>query len=351
MRHRIDALKTSDSSSEAQPIAYSARLLQLSSPAGIAATTPAHAIFNAGNTASIVAGQDINFGAQGNYFYAVQSGISLFTYGKASDAGKPNQETGIRLHAASGKVSSQSQSGETRLTADKAITVTSTAKSVAIAAKQHVLMTVQGTYIKLEGGNIEIHGPGKMEFKASMKELTGPASSTAKLPYLPQAGQAKNFLELNYRWDDLQPMVGAPYTLLFANGVTLEGKLDAHGFARLDDIPNSGAVVLYGEDERDAEPRKKQKTNRVIGAKPRTDEEAQAVFEKYLAQEDAYYKDNYFPDELAEMAAERPPGAGSTTLEYDFHYDDYRYADEETPEDREAEKNYRERHDNGEGQA
>ncbi|MGK5056737.1 type VI secretion system Vgr family protein [Janthinobacterium sp. LB2P49] len=350
MRHSIDALKASDGSGAAQAIAYSAPLLQLSSPAGIAATTPAHAIFAAGNTSSIVAGHDINFGAQGNHFHAVQSGISLFTYGKASDADKPNQETGIRLHAASGKVSSQSQSGETRLTAEKAVTVTSTAKSVAIAAKQHVLMTVQGAYLKLEGGNIEIHGPGKMEFKASMKELTGPASSAAKLPYLPQAGQAKNFLELNYRWDDLQPMVGAPYTLLFANGITMEGKLDAHGFARLDDIPNSGAVVLYGEDERDAEPRKKQKTNQVIGAKPRSDEEAQAVLEKYLAQEDAYYKDNYFPDELAEMAAERPPGAGSHTLEYDFHYDDYRYADEETPEDREAEKNYRERHDNGEDQ-
>ncbi|NVI83519.1 type VI secretion system Vgr family protein [Janthinobacterium sp. BJB401] len=351
MRHSIDTLKAGDGSGAAQVIAYSAPLLQLSSPAGIAATTPAHAIFAAGNTISIVAGHDINFGAQGNLFHAVQSGISLFTYGKVSKADKPNQETGIKLHAASGKVSSQSQSDETRLTADKAVTVASTSKGINIAAKQHVLMTVQGAYIKLEGGNIEIHGPGKMEFKASMKELTGPARSTAKLPYLPKAGQAKNFLELNYRWDDLQPMVGAPYTLLFANGVTMEGKLDAHGFARLDDIPNSGAVVLYGEDERDAEPRKKQKTNQVIGAKPRSDEEAQAVLEKYLAQEDAYYNDNYFPDELAEMSAERTPGAGSRTLEYDFHYDDYRYADEETPEDRETEKNYRERHDNGEGQA
>ena len=147
--------------------------MQLSSPAGIAATTPADAIISAGNTSSIVAGQDINFASQGGAFHTVKAGISLFTYGKASNKEKPNQETGIKLHAASGKVSSQSQSDETRITADKLITVASITKSVTIAAKQHALLTAQGAYIKLEGGNIMLHGPGKIEFKASAKELAG----------------------------------------------------------------------------------------------------------------------------------------------------------------------------------
>jgi len=332
---------------EAQALAWSAPQLQLSSPEGIAATTPASALLFAGGTGSITAGQDLNVGAQGNHYYAVKGGISLFTYGKAINAGKPNQETGLKLHAATGKLSSQSQSGETRLTADKALTVASVSKSIGIAASQHVLLTAQGAHIRLEGGNIEIHGPGRMEFKASMKEWAGPASSRPTLPYLPQAGQAKNFLELNYRWDDLQPMIGAPYKVLFDNGVTIEGKLDAHGFARLNDIPDSSAVVLYGEDERDAVPRKKFKPNQVFGARPDTDEEAQAILKKYLAQEDAWYKDNYFPDEIDEMMAAR----ADADLEYDFHYDDYRYAEEDTPEDREAEKNYRERHAHDEDQA
>ncbi|CDG83165.1 hypothetical protein GJA_2534 [Janthinobacterium agaricidamnosum NBRC 102515 = DSM 9628] len=212
-------------------------------------------------------------------------------------------------------------------------------------------MTAQGAYLKLEGGNIEIHGPGKMAFKAGMKELTGAASSTPKLPMLPNPDQLNNFLELNYRWDDLQPMVGAPYLVQFANGATVEGKLDAHGFARLENIPASSAVVLYGEDERDPVPRKKQKPNQVAGAKPRTDEEALAVLEKYLAQEHAYYKDNFFPDELADMEEELQHAGASSDLNYDFHYDDYRYADEDSAEDKEAEKNYRERHDNEGGAA
>ncbi|QYF95414.1 type VI secretion system tip protein VgrG [Massilia sp. PAMC28688] len=164
--------------------AFSQPHMQLSAPAGIAAATPASTIISAGKSSTITA-QDVNMVAQANLGHAVLKGISLFTYGKASDAARPNQETGIRLHAASGKVSSQSQSGSTSLTADKAITVASVTKSVTIGApNKHVMLTAQGAFIKLEGGNIMIHGPGKMEFKASKKELTGPksASSSVQLP-------------------------------------------------------------------------------------------------------------------------------------------------------------------------
>ena len=167
-------------------VAYSEPHMQLSSPAGFVASSPASVILAAGSTSSITAAQDINFAAQGNIFHAVKAGISLFTYGKASNATKPNQETGIKLHAASGIVSSQSHSGETRVTADKAITVASVTKSVSVAAKNHIMLTAQGAFIKLEGGNIMIHGPGRMEFKATMKELTGPASSTTAFPQFPR---------------------------------------------------------------------------------------------------------------------------------------------------------------------
>ena len=167
--------------------AYSEPHLQLSSPSGIVANTPASALFAAGGASSISAGQDINFASQGSSYFAVQSGISLFAYGKASNKDKPNQETGIKLHAASGKVSSQSQSGETRVTADKTITVASISKSVSLAAKKHVLLTSQGAYLRLEGGNIMLHGPGKIEFKASKKELAGPASIGLALPNLPKS--------------------------------------------------------------------------------------------------------------------------------------------------------------------
>jgi type VI secretion system secreted protein VgrG len=183
----VDALK----GVEEKVTAYSEPHLQLSGAAGIAATTPADAFFAAGNTSSITAGQDINLAAQGGSFYAIKAGISLFTYGKASAKDKPNQETGIKLHAASGKVSSQSQSDETRIMADKAISVASITKCVTAAAKDHVLMTAQGAYIKIEGGNIMLHAPGKVEFKASTKEIAGPKSVSREQLVLKESGQIK----------------------------------------------------------------------------------------------------------------------------------------------------------------
>jgi type VI secretion system secreted protein VgrG len=164
--------------------AYTEAHLQLSSPSGITATTPINALFAAGRTTNLAAGRDINFAAQRNTFQAATSGIGLFTYGKATNPDKPNQETGIHLHTASGKVVSQSSSDQTKLTADKAVTVVSTGKTINISAKEHVALVSQGASLKIIGGNIENYGPGKIEFKASMKELAGPASSSfsASLP-------------------------------------------------------------------------------------------------------------------------------------------------------------------------
>ena len=208
--------------------AYGERHLQLSSPAGIAAVTPSSAVLAAGGTGSLSAGQDINFAAQGNAASVVKDGISLFTYGKAGSADKPNQETGIKLHAASGKVSVQSQSDVTKLTADKLITVASVGKSVTVGGKQHVMMTAQGAYLKLEGGNIMLHGPGTMTFKASMKELTGPANGSFGAP-LPPVKDLYNeaFVVRDEKTGEIMPNVR--YRLESAGGSVIEGYTDAQG--------------------------------------------------------------------------------------------------------------------------
>jgi type VI secretion system secreted protein VgrG len=219
--------------------------VQLSSPSGIVAVTPADAVLAAGSTTSISAGQDINFAAQRNSFRSVVAGISLFTYGKASNGSKPNQETGIRLHAASGKVSSQSQGGETRLTADKSITVASVAKSVRGAAKQHVLLTAQGACLKLEGGNIMLHAPGKVEFKASMKELAGPADGSVSVAALPKAKEIYNEAFVIRNEETKEPMPHVRYRIESANGVTIEGITDALGRTQRIFTAKSEELKLY----------------------------------------------------------------------------------------------------------
>lgn len=167
--------------------AFDAPLLQVDSPSGIVAATPADALLASETSSSVTANQDINFAAQANLLHSSAGGISLFTYGKANAKEKPNQETGLHLHAASGKYSSQSQDGPTLLTADKAITFASIGDEVTVAAKQHILLTTQGAAIRIEDGNITLNAPGKIEFKASMKELSSAAKSNPDLPRLPVA--------------------------------------------------------------------------------------------------------------------------------------------------------------------
>ncbi|MGX4640931.1 type VI secretion system Vgr family protein [Massilia sp. SYSU DXS3249] len=229
--------------------AYSQPHLQLSSPAGIVASTPKDAVLASGMTTSLTAGQDINLTAQGNSLHAVKAGISLFTYGKATAKDKPNQEVGIKLHAASGKVSTQSQAGPSRLTADKMITVASVSKDVTVAAARHVLLTAQGACLKLEGGNIMLHAPGKVNFKASKKELAGPADGSISTPALPKAKDIYNEAFVIMDEETKQPMAHVRYRLESASGVKLEGVTDAQGRTQRIFTSKSEKLTLHLPDD------------------------------------------------------------------------------------------------------
>ncbi len=61
---------------------------------------------------------------------------------------------------------------------------------VSMAAKTHLLATAAGAYLKLEGGDIELGAPGKVEFKGSQRELTGAASASGDVQI--QQGQLKS---------------------------------------------------------------------------------------------------------------------------------------------------------------
>lgn len=165
--------------------AYSDPAMILTSPAGIAAVTSANAVLNANETLSLIA-QDIDVAVQENFSAAVKDGISLYTYGKASQPSKPNQETGIKLHAAHGQVEIEAQSAKLHAAAERDVTIASNA-NIDIAAPNHVLLNSGGAYIKLAGGNIEVHAPGKVTFKAGMKVWTGPKGASYGFTALPKS--------------------------------------------------------------------------------------------------------------------------------------------------------------------
>lgn len=167
--------------------AWSEPRLQTSAPAGLAQLTPNHHVLVSGKTTSIASSQDSQIVSQGNVSLSVKDGLALFTQGKSKNQKKPNQETGTHLHAASGQVSLQAQSGKLIAAADKKVTIASTHASLNASAKKHLLATAQGAYLKIEGGNIEVHAPGKVLFKASKKVWTGPGSASPETVNFPKS--------------------------------------------------------------------------------------------------------------------------------------------------------------------
>ena len=200
--------------------------------AGIVASTPASAIFSAGVTSSVTGGQAVNLVAQGSSAHLVNGGISLFTYGKGG------AKNGISLHAASGKFSSQSQSGATRVTADKAVTVASINKAVTVAARTHVLMTAQGACLKLGGGDIALHCPGKIDFKASAKALAGPVSvSSVEIANKLHELNLKRDIEIEYVDADGKSPEGEPIDLILGGDLKKNISLDSSGKALIENAP------------------------------------------------------------------------------------------------------------------
>lgn len=168
--------------------AWSRPELLVSAPGGVGAATPAHVVLSAGTNASFSACHDLNLESQRNTALAVKSGLTLFTYGKAQNADKPNAETGMQLHAASGSVSVQAQANTLHVTADKAVSVCSVTNAITMGSPKHVLLTAGGASLRITNGGIALTTSGSAQFKAAMKELTGAGSADASLS-LPKPGK------------------------------------------------------------------------------------------------------------------------------------------------------------------
>ncbi|CAH0350696.1 type VI secretion system Vgr family protein [Aquabacterium sp. CECT 9606] len=202
--------------------------LVLSAVAAISSATPAHTVISAGQTATITTGQDANLLSQRHAAWAVKDGISLFTRGEAKDGQRAVQDIGLKLHAASGNVNTQAQSDRFTLTAEKGIDLQSTAGSVVITAPNKIVLNGGGSYIKIEGGDIEVGTSGTAAFRGAMKELTGGSSASASDVSLAKSKQL--FDEQFVLKDQITsvPLAGTPYRIenpqgkVVATGVTDE---------------------------------------------------------------------------------------------------------------------------------
>ncbi len=220
--------------------------LVVSAAADIACLTPAHSVLGVGGSTSLTAGQDTNLLAQRHAAWAVKDGISLFTRGEAKDGQRAVQDAGMKLHAASGNVNVQAQSGPFTLTALKVVDLQSTAADIAITAPEKIVLNGGGGYVKIEGGNIEIGTSGAASFKASMKELGGGGSGSGSRPAL---SKAKDLFDEQFVLVDMHssvPLAGTPYRIENTKGeVVARGVTDEQGRTSRVSLPKAEKLTVH----------------------------------------------------------------------------------------------------------
>ncbi|MBP4046413.1 type VI secretion system Vgr family protein [Chromobacterium violaceum] len=242
LQHQLDALQAWEAGSNTDTDGKMANgnqsgqqpLLVLSAPAGMASVSAQSQTLAAGTNLDLIAQRDLNQTSGRRWLANVGKHISLFV------AGVADQVT-MKLIAAKGKVQVQAQEGEMELTASKDVAITSTKGRITVTGKEEILLTCGGAYIRLKGGNIELHCPGKISIKGSSHEMSGPASVSMPMPFLPKGYQRSYILQDEKTGE---PLVGKAYRLKLANGRTLSGYTDWQGKTSAAFTPNAQPVKL-----------------------------------------------------------------------------------------------------------
>ena len=183
----------------------------LSSPAGVALSSTDSALLAARDVA-LTSGQDVSISTAARWLASVGHGVSLFT-----------QSLGIKAFAARGKV--QAQSDELEVFADQVAKFISAKKSIQIAAKDEVLLTAKGSYIKVNSAGIEQGTPATHIVYAATKAMVGPRSLAFGLPHF--AGDYS--LRYVLKSSSNLPIKNTPFVVLKEDGTKIIGHTDDNG--------------------------------------------------------------------------------------------------------------------------
>jgi type VI secretion system secreted protein VgrG len=132
----------------------------------------------------------------------------------------------MKLFAGAGDVAIEAQSGELHAEAQSAITVSNREGAITVNAKDELILTCCGAYIKLSGGNIEFGAPGNILLKSVNMQKMGPSSINAPVRNLPTG--LKGGFNITHQ-ETGEPMAYTLYRITTEEGVVFEGTSDKDG--------------------------------------------------------------------------------------------------------------------------
>ncbi|KVU72868.1 DUF2345 domain-containing protein, partial [Burkholderia ubonensis] len=201
--------------------AFKEPVMLFGSPAGIALSTQQSAHVAADQHVNLVSGQSTHIASGKSLVASVKQKLSLFV-----------QNAGMKLFAAKGNVEIQAQNDNIEMVAQKTVKLLSATATLEGVAKQEVLLTSGGAYIRIKDGNIEIHAPGKVDVKGGEHAFSGPTSlhKTFKME------GKKADMRIRYVDADGNVPHGEPIKFTAEDGTEHSVALDAEGRAELKNI-------------------------------------------------------------------------------------------------------------------
>ena len=222
---------------ENKAAAFKQALMILSAPNSIALSSQQDVHLSADGQISQSAGESINLSTQQSLIAHASQKLSLFA-----------AQDGARLYAGKGKVEIQAQGDGADLIARKGVQIISTEANVDITSAKEIVLTAGGSQLRINASGIFPTTASKFEVKAGQHLFVGGAQVNAQLLALPEFDN-KNWIALEHLDVDRQPFSNLGYKIFFQNNQVIEGKLDEHGKAHHENVPEKAIRVEYEQPE------------------------------------------------------------------------------------------------------
>ncbi|WP_240435770.1 type VI secretion system Vgr family protein [Ralstonia solanacearum] len=188
----------------------------ITAPAGISMATPKAVATYAGSNVDTVAQKHVQVTSGERINLQAGDGLSLFAH-----------QAGISAIANQGKLHLQSQADDTLIDSAKNIHWTAVDGKLVGVAREILLMTLEGAYLKLAGSTVEVGGNGPFISKNAGHQWEGPASMSADLPKFDHGALGR--VPKLVRATDGNPVSGYSGEVHKATGEVLPGQTDGGG--------------------------------------------------------------------------------------------------------------------------
>ncbi|HHE7990527.1 TPA: type VI secretion system Vgr family protein [Enterobacter hormaechei] len=204
-----------------------------SAPKGMALVSGEDMQLSASDNMTLTAGKQLDVGAQNDFTLAAGKQLSLYS------------REGAKLFSSQNDIDIQAQGGNitTWSTQD---TYISSGRKMVVTAQDELTLICGGGYIKINGGNVEIGGPGKLLIKNTGIRKAGTGSMQGVMKSFEPSTFDEKFVIRNALTQE--PLPGKAYKITMPNGSVVTGITDAQGATTLNssDLIDDMIITLTG---------------------------------------------------------------------------------------------------------